>query len=72
LFSTVAEYVVHENNCSINAIQKEYNLGFNRAQKLVTYLETYGIVSAPQGTKAREVLVNMTQLREILEKLGLK
>jgi len=72
LFATVAEYVVHENNCSINAIQKEYNLGFNRAQKLVTYLETYGIVSAPQGTKAREVLVNMTQLREILEKLGLK
>nr|WIF88825.1 DNA translocase FtsK [Acholeplasma laidlawii] len=71
LFAQVAEYVVSENSCSINGIQKEYNIGFNRAQKIATLLEQYGIVSPAQGTKAREVLIDMLSLREILEKLGL-
>lgn len=72
LFALVAEYVVMENNCSINGIQKEYNIGFNRAQKLVTLLEQYGIVSSTQGTKAREVLVTIQELSEILDKAGIK
>ncbi|WP_025724484.1 DNA translocase FtsK [Acholeplasma granularum] len=71
IFATVAEYVVLENNCSINSIQKEFNIGFNRAQKIVTLLEQYGIVSSQQATKAREVLVTMPELREILDKAGL-
>ena len=71
LFAAVAEYVVNEGSCSINGIQKEYNVGFNRAQKIATLLEQYGIVSPAQGTKAREVLMDMQQLRDVLEKLGL-
>lgn len=70
LFSDVAYFVVRENNCSINVIQKEFGIGFNRAQKIVSLLEQYQIVSNAQGTKAREVLVNFDQLEQILKEAG--
>jgi DNA segregation ATPase FtsK/SpoIIIE, S-DNA-T family len=66
LFNDVAYFVVQTGNASINSIQKEFEIGFNRAQKLVEMLEQYEIVSPSQGTKAREVLVTMVELEEIL------
>ncbi|MCF7932682.1 MAG: DNA translocase FtsK [Acholeplasmataceae bacterium] len=68
LFETVAYFVVENGSASINSIQKEFEVGFNRAQRLVDMLESKNIVSQSQGTKAREVLVNAIQLREILGK----
>jgi DNA segregation ATPase FtsK/SpoIIIE, S-DNA-T family len=66
LFESVAYFVVQTGNASINNIQKEFTIGFNRAQKLVEMLEEYEIVSRHQGTKAREVLVTTMELKEIL------
>lgn len=66
LFKDVAYFVVQTGNASINSIQKEFEIGFNRAQKLVEMLEQYEIVSPSQGTKAREVLVTMVELEDIL------
>ncbi len=68
LFDDVAYYVVETQNASINNIQKQFEIGFNRAQKLVEMLEYYDIVSKSQGTKARDVLVNYQELKEILKK----
>jgi S-DNA-T family DNA segregation ATPase FtsK/SpoIIIE len=66
LFEDVAYFVVQSGNASINSIQKEFEIGFNRAQKLVEMLEEYQIVSQSQGTKAREVLVSISELKTIL------
>jgi len=66
LFEDVAYFVVQTGNASINSLQKEFEIGFNRAQKLVEMLEEYQIVSPSQGTKAREVLVSINDLKEIL------
>ena len=68
LFEDVAYFVVETENASINSIQKQFEIGFNRAQKIVEMLEYYQIVSQSQGTKAREVLVNVSQLNDILGK----
>ena len=68
LFEPVARYVVEEGKCSINTIQKTFEVGFNRAQTLVSALEKYNIVSEQEGNKAREVLVSMDELEEILVK----
>lgn len=68
LFEDVAYFVVDTENASINSIQKEFEIGFNRAQKIVEMLEYYSIVSASQGTKAREVLVTYNELNQILGK----
>ena len=69
LFQDVAYFVVESGNASINSIQKEFTIGFNRAQKLVEMLEEYEIVAPNQGTKAREVLVNVSELNDILADL---
>ena len=66
LFEDVAYFVVQTGNASINSLQKEFEIGFNRAQKLVEMLEEYQIVSQSQGTKAREVLVSVNDLKELL------
>ena len=66
LFEDVAYFVVQSGNASINSIQKEFEIGFNRAQKLVEMLEEYQVVSQSQGTKAREVLVSINELKTIL------
>lgn len=65
-FTVVAEYVVETGSASINAIIKEFSISFNRAQAIVNSFEGYGIVSENLGTKAREVLVNISELRDIL------
>lgn len=66
LFEVVAYFVVENQNASINSIQKQFEIGFNRAQKIVEMLEYYQIVSQSQGTKAREVLVTISELDDIL------
>ncbi len=62
----MAQFVVQEQNASINAIQKQFGIGFNRAQKLVETLEAQGIVSANEGTKARQVLVTERELENMI------
>ncbi len=69
LVQEVAYYVVENKTASINRIQKEFSIGFNRAQKIVDSLESLNIVSENVGTKPREVLVDMTELNLILEDL---
>ena len=66
LFEDVAYFVVENGNASINSIQKEFEIGFNRAQRIVEMLEAYQIVSTSQGTKSRDVLVSINELKNIL------
>ena len=66
LLYPVAEFVVAEQNASINAIQKEFGIGFNRAQKIVELLENKGVVGSSEGTKARQVLVTKAELEDML------
>ncbi|MFI3251787.1 MAG: DNA translocase FtsK [bacterium] len=68
LLHSAATFFIHEQNCSINALQRQFNLGFNRSQKVVDQLEKMGIVSPRNGTLAREVLVSLEQLDEIFNK----
>lgn len=62
LFMDVARFVVTEQRASINAIQQTFNVGFNRAQKLMEMLEQNNIVSKGEGTKPREVIATIQEL----------
>lgn len=66
LFEDVAYFVVENNIASTNRITREFNIGFNRAQEIFVTLEEYGIISELAGTKARDVLVTLEELEEIL------
>ncbi|MDY0276620.1 MAG: DNA translocase FtsK [Acholeplasma sp.] len=66
LFEEVAYFVVREKTASINRIMQEFSISFNRSQAIVKMLDSYGIVSENLGTKAREVLISVQELEEIL------
>lgn len=63
-----ALYFVEQGTCSINGLLQQFQLGFNRAAKIVSALEEMGIVSGKNGTKGRDVLVDKYQLDQIFER----
>lgn len=70
LFDEVARYVVSSQLGSISNIQRNFEIGFNRAGKIVDQLEAAGIVGPQQGSKPREVLIQTEyELEKILKAL---
>ena len=67
LLGEIARFVVINQAASINKISKQYNIGFNRAQKIVETLHEMGVVSDNVGSKARSVLVSIDELDELLK-----
>lgn len=65
LLYQIAEFCVDSNSCSINSIQNRFQLGFNRASRIVSMLEDRGIISPKNGTKSREILVDTEGLRQM-------
>ncbi len=53
--------------CSVNVIQKAFNIGFNRAQNIITKLQSLGVVSERKGTK-RDILMNISQINDLFER----
>lgn len=62
-----AKYFVESQTSSINMLTQQFNLGYNRAARIVQALENLKVVSGKQSTKGREVLVTMKELYEIFE-----
>jgi DNA segregation ATPase FtsK/SpoIIIE, S-DNA-T family len=69
IFEDVARFVVESKSCSINAIQKEFKCGFNRAQSIVDMLVATQIVEPSEGTKPKEVRISSYELEEILTEI---
>lgn len=69
LFEEVARFIVTQSQVSITSIQRKYEIGFNRAGKIMDQLETMGIVGPSQSGKPHEVLVNAMDLEALLHAL---
>ena len=69
LFCDIARYVVENNTASINLLHKKFSCGFSRIQAIIIKLGELGVVSENLGSRAREVLVNSSELEEILENI---
>lgn len=57
LFEEVARFVVSTQQGSASTIQRKFEIGFNRAGRIVDQLEAAGIVGPINGSKPRQVLV---------------
>jgi len=57
MFNEVAEYVVQSQQGSTSNIQRKFEIGFNRAGRVMDQLEAAGIVGPARGSKPREVLI---------------
>lgn len=70
LFEEVARMVVNSGVGSTSNIQRKFEIGYNRAGRLMDQLEAAGIVSAADGSKPREVLIkDPIALEGLLERL---
>ncbi len=58
LFEEVARHVVQMQQGSTSNIQRRFNIGYNRAGRIMDQLYENGIVSAQDGSKPRQVLIS--------------
>ena len=71
LFDEVARMVVQTQVGSTSNIQRKFNIGYNRAGRLMDQLEGAGIVGVQEGSKPREVHIkDQTSLEHLLQKLN--
>lgn len=66
LLEEVARGVVMTGTASTSAVQRRYEIGYNRAGRIMDQLQAYGIVGPATGGKPRDVLVDAVTLESIL------
>jgi S-DNA-T family DNA segregation ATPase FtsK/SpoIIIE len=57
LYDQAVAVVTETRQASISMVQRRLRIGYNRAARMIERMEAEGIVSAPLGSKGREVLV---------------
>ena len=68
LFEDAARLFIKRNNASTSLLQRQYEIGYNRANRIMDQLELAGIVGPNRGYKPRVVLVDLPTLEAMLKK----
>jgi len=68
LFVDAARLFIKRNNASTSLLQRQYEIGYNRANRIMDQLELASIVGPNRGYKPRVVLVDLPTLEVILKK----
>lgn len=69
VYDDAVRVVVESGKASTSLLQRRLRLGYGRAARLLDLMERDGIISAPDGSKPREVLKRPDWVREIDEPL---
>ena len=65
-FREAGRFIIEKDKASIGMLQRNFKIGFNRAARIVDQLEAAGVVGPEEGTKARKVLMTITEFEELL------
>lgn len=71
LFPEVGRQVIMSGTASTSAVQRRYEIGYNRAGRIMDQLEAYGVVGPATGGKPRSVLMDAMAFEDLLATLGL-
>lgn len=66
LFDEAARFVIRSSTASTSSLQRRFEIGYNRAGKIMDQMEAIGIVGPASGAKPRAVLVDEDTLERIL------
>ena len=64
LYNQIVEFVVEQGKASASLLQRKFRLGYNRAARAIDILEERGIIGPNNGSKPREVLVQLGSKEE--------
>jgi len=65
MLKSAVELAIDSGKISTSLIQRKLSLGYGRAAKLIDRMEQLGYVSAPDGSKPREVLITKAEYMEM-------
>ena len=72
LFARAARAMAAEGGASVSLVQRKFNVGYSRAGRIVDQLAEHRVIGGYQGSKSREVLMNLPDVDELMERLGLE
>ena len=72
LFARAARACAAEGGASVSLVQRKFNVGYSRAGRIVDQLADHRVIGGYQGSKSREVLMNLPDVDELLERLGIE
>lgn len=64
LFDDVCEFMVNEGHISTSLIQRHFQIGYNRAARIIDQLEQLGYISGANGSKPRDVYITEADLNK--------
>ena len=67
LFREAAEVCISNQLGSTSLLQRKLRIGYGRAARIVDQLHEAGVLGPPDGSRPREVLIDMSQLEEYCE-----
>ncbi|EGQ2968208.1 DNA translocase FtsK [Staphylococcus pseudintermedius] len=65
LFNEVCQFMVREQHISTSLIQRHFQIGYNRAARIIDQLEQLGYISGANGSKPRDVYLTESELSEL-------
>src|SRR5437588_2710677 len=69
LFGKGARVVATEGRASVSLLQRKLNVGYTRAARIVDQLADHRVIGPYEGSKSREVLMNLLEVDELVKDL---
>ena len=66
-FIEAGRFIIEKNKASIGLLQRVFKIGFNRSAHIMDQLAEAGVVSEESSTRARQVLMTMSEFEQFLE-----
>ncbi len=70
LFEPCARYIIENEKASIGNLQRRFQIGFNRAARIMDSLSEAGVVGPEEGKKPREVLMTMEEFDSYMNSIN--
>ena len=67
LFEQACLFIFEQGSASTSLLQRNFSIGYNRAAKLMDRLESREYISAQRGSRARDVLITESDLKQFSE-----
>ena len=66
LFDECARFIITQSTASTSSLQRRFQIGYNRAGKIIDQMEACGIVGPASGNKPRQIKMDAMELEHVL------